>query len=178
MSGNGKEVIGAVQGVQEVAKGLEESLRTISEDLGGLGGSLDELGGQVRGLEREGGTCSGLEGLAKLQSSVDRLGSKVGSLSTSGSVARGEGGAKVENAGELSSRLDDLHDLVAQNGENFSKGLVNVQGDVNKHDKNIGLAVKTLVGASCLVSFFLLLLISGGTSEGFRGQYKEEQCRP
>ena len=151
VSGNGKEVISAVQAVAETVRGVEESLRVVGQDVGGLGGSLDEMGGQVRGLERDGGACSGLEGLAKVQSALERLGSKVGALGGGLTTPKKkEGGskeeAKLENASELASRMDELHDLVAGNGESFSKGLAAVQQDVNKHDKNIGLAVKTLVG--------------------------------
>ena len=163
VSGNGKEVVAAVQQVAESVKVVEESLRQVSEGLGGLGGSLDEIGSQVRALEKEGGVCSGLEGLAKLQSSVERMSSKVSGLTSGGVVvqaAKKEGGKEVvlKEVADLKtdSRLDlvhsmitENHELLVQHGEKFvSLGdkLASVDGDLKKHDKNIGHAVRTLVG--------------------------------
>ena len=163
VSGNGKEVVAAVQQVAESVKVVEESLRQVSENVGGLGGSLDEIGSQVRALEKEGGVCSGLEGLAKLQSSVERVSSKVSGLSSGGVVVQAskkEGGKEVvvkEVAGLKSdSRLDMIHSMITenheilvQNGEKFGNmgdKLASVDGDLKKHDKNIGHAVRTLVG--------------------------------
>ena len=156
VSGNGKEVVAAVQQVAESVKLVEESLRQVSRDVGGLGGSLDEIGSQVRALEKEGGACSGLEGLAKLQSSVERISSKVSGLASRGvggpirQESGGEGGGGGEGiVTDVGGRIDVLHELLVQNGErfeSFSDRLTAVDGDLKKHDKNIGHAVRTLVG--------------------------------
>ena len=135
VSGNGKEVISAVQAVAETIRGVEESLNVVGQDMGVLGGALDEMGGQIRGLERHWGPCSGLEGLVKVQSALEGLGRKVGALGGGLTASKNKEGsskeeAKLENVSELTSRMDELHDLVAGNGESFSKGLAAVQQHV------------------------------------------------
>merc|ERR1719187_1187549 len=119
VSGNGKEVVAAVQQVAESVKVVEESLRQVSENVGGLGGSLDEIGSQVRALEKEGGVCSGLEGLAKLQSSVERMSSKVTTIAGGGVVVQAgkkEGGKEVADL-QPDSRLEVIHSMITENHE-------------------------------------------------------------
>ena len=131
VSSNGKEAIAAVQQVAASVKVVGESVRQVNQDVASLGSSLDEIGSQVRGLEREGGVCS--EGLSKLQSSVEKMRSK---LSGSGGVAvqtgRKEGGKHVVEKDEL----------VVQIRESLNCGLA----AVHKHDKKVGLALRTIVG--------------------------------
>merc|ERR1719318_1140984 len=81
VSGNGKEVLLAVQAVGDQLKAVEGLVGEVKGDLVGLGGSLDEIGGQVRSMDRDDKTmCSGAEVVSKLQTSVERLTSNVKSL--------------------------------------------------------------------------------------------------
>merc|ERR1719334_1228803 len=156
VSGNGKEVVAAVQQVAESVKAVEESLKQVCQDVGGLGGSLDEIGSQVRALEKEGGVCSGLEGIAKLQSSVERMSSKVTAIAGGGVAVQSgkkEAGKEVlvKEVADLQtdSRLEVIHELLVQSGEKFegfNLAIAGVDSDLKKHDKNIGHAVRTLVG--------------------------------
>ena len=156
VSGNGKEVVAAVQQVAESVKAVEESLKQVCQDVGGLGGSLDEIGSQVRALEKEGGVCSGLEGIAKLQSSVERMSSKVTAIAGGGVAVQSgkkEAGKEVlvKEVADLQtdSRLEVIHELLVQSGEKFESfnlAIAGVDSDLKKHDKNIGHAVRTLVG--------------------------------
>merc|ERR1719414_673893 len=92
------------------------------------------------------------------------MSSKVSGLSSGGVVqvqaTKKEGGKEVavkEIAGlKGDSRLDlihsmitENHEILVQNGEKFGnlgEKLAAVDGDLKKHDKNIGHAVRTLVG--------------------------------
>merc|ERR1719237_1269366 len=91
------------------------------------------------------------------------MSSKVSGLSSGGVVVQAskkEGGKEVvvtEVAGLKSdSQLDMIHSMITenheilvQNGEKFGNmgdKLASVDGDLKKHDKNIGHAVRTLVG--------------------------------
>merc|ERR1719445_6389 len=56
-SGNGKEVVAAVQQVAESVKAVEESLKQVCQDVGGLGGSLDEIAVKSE-LWRRRGECA------------------------------------------------------------------------------------------------------------------------
>jgi len=160
VSGNGKEVLLAVQAVGDQLKGVEGILGDVKSDLGGFGGSLDELGGQVRNMERDSSTlCSGAEGITKLQSGLERLGANVKALEKSTRSGGGVASARVEkdtgpvgviddvggNYSDLKSQLDDLHDMVAQSEETLTSGLTGVKNEINKHDKNIGFAVNNMV---------------------------------
>ena len=131
-------------------------MKQVCQDVGGLGGSLDEIGSQVRALEKEGGVCSGLEGIAKLQSSVERMSSKVSAIAGGGVVVQSgkkEAGKEVlvKEVADLQtdSRLEVIHELLVQSGEKFESfnlAIAGVDSDLKKHDKNIGHAVRTLVG--------------------------------
>ena len=162
VSGNGKEVLLAVQAVGDQLRAVEGVLGEVKGDLGGLGGSLDELGGQVRSMERDSSTlCSGAEGITKLQTSLDRLCSNVKALEKASRSGSGGGSSGVKhekdsapvgsiddaggNYSDLKSLLDDLHDMVAQSEETLTTGLSGVKNEVNKHDKNIGFAVNNMV---------------------------------
>jgi len=158
VSGNGKEVLLAVQAVGDQLRGVEVLLGEVKGDLGGLGGSLDEIGGQVRSMDRDSNTvCSGAEVMFKVQTSLERLTSNVKSWEKA-SRSGGSVSVKTERAStpaggddvggnysDLKSQLDDLHDMVAQSEETLTTGLTGVKQEVNKHDKNIGFAVNNLV---------------------------------
>eukprot|EP00090_Calanus_glacialis_P004110 TRINITY_DN13042_c0_g1_i1.p1 TRINITY_DN13042_c0_g1~~TRINITY_DN13042_c0_g1_i1.p1 ORF type:complete len:1677 (-),score=602.43 TRINITY_DN13042_c0_g1_i1:383-5413(-) len=156
VSGNGKEVLLAVQAVGDQLRGVEGLVGEVKGDLVGLGGSLDEIGGQVRSMDRDSNTtCSGAEVVSKLQTSVERLTSNVKSLEKA-SRSGGSSSVKQErdatpvgddlggNYSDLKSQLDDLHDMVAQSEETLTTGLTGVKQEVNKHDQNIGFAVNNL----------------------------------
>eukprot|EP00092_Neocalanus_flemingeri_P017244 GFUD01018647.1.p1 GENE.GFUD01018647.1~~GFUD01018647.1.p1 ORF type:complete len:1673 (+),score=562.04 GFUD01018647.1:126-5144(+) len=156
VSGNGKEVLLAIQTVGDQLRGVEVLVGKVKGDVGGLGGSLDEIGGQVRSMDRDSTTvCSGAEVVSKLQSSVDRLTSNVKNWEKAGRSGgssnikdRDMTSAAVDDVGgnysDLKSQLDDLHDMVAQSEETLTTGLTGVKQEVNKHDKNIGFAVNNL----------------------------------
>lgn len=157
VSGNGKEVLLAIQAVGDQLRSVDVLVGELKGDLGGLGGSLDEIGGQVRSMDRDSNTvCSGAEVVSKLQNSVDRLTSSVKTWEKAGRSG-GSSSIKVEhrdktsggddvggNYSDLKSQLDDLHDMVASSEETLTEGLTGVKQEVNKHDKNIGLAINNL----------------------------------
>ena len=137
VSANGKEVLGAVQGVAEQAA----ELRT---ELGGIGGSVDELCGQVRSLDREAAVCGGAAAVAKLQTVVEKM-----VRAGRGKEGKDEASRQDDTANqtEVKSQLDALHDLLVQQEEALAAVKTEVTGvksDVNKHDKNIGLALNNL----------------------------------
>jgi len=157
VSGNGKEVLLAVQAVGDQLKAVEGLVGEVKGDLVGLGGSLDEIGGQVRSMDRDDKTmCSGAEVVSKLQTSVERLTSNVKSLEKASRSGGSSSSVKQErdttsvgddlggNYSDLKSQLDDLHDMVAQSEETLTTGLSGVKQEVNKHDQNIGFAVNNL----------------------------------
>jgi len=156
VSGNGKEVLLAVQAVGDQLRSVELLVGDLKGDVGGLGGSLDEIGGQVRSMDRDSNmNCSGAEVANKLQSSMDKLTSSVKSWEKAGrssgggssrnrDIPQGGGDDGGGNNSEVKSQLDDLHDMVATLEDTMTNGLTGMKAEVNKHDKNIGIAVNNL----------------------------------